>query len=197
MSVLLLYVEYCKFWERLPHSGVETHPEREAQSSRDSCGEGDEPGEGECPVRGQDEERSGGLGPHGHHHGQAEDGVQGDGEGPAGFRVLNRAGTGAGLQLLRQLVDLPLSLGVHRELILHGDTGQLLPHVPDLGPQVELVVCDGAGEPEEECDQGRDQLRAGRQEAAPQQQIHYDNSTLKIQKIRQLFITWSLGLIDD
>ena len=91
-----------------------------------------------------------------------------EGEGPAGFGVLNRPGAGTGAQLLRQFVDLPLSLGVGGELVLHGDLGELLPHVPDLGPQVELVLCDGAGEAEEEGDEGRDQLGACRQEAAPE-----------------------------
>ena len=120
----------------------------------------------------KNEKRSGGLGPHRHHYRQAQDGVQGDGEGPAGFGVLDRASAGAGLQLLPQLVNLPLRLGVDRKLILHGDGGQLLPHVPDLRPEVELVVCDCAGEAEEEGDERRDQLGAGGEDTSPQQQIH-------------------------
>ena len=115
----------------------------------------------------QTEDRGGAVGPHGDEDSQAEDAVEDQGEGPAGLGVLDRPGAGAGAQLLRQLVDLPLRLGVGGELVLHGDLGELLPHVPDLGPQVELVVCDGAGEAEQEGDQGGDELGAGRQEAAP------------------------------
>ena len=114
------------------------------------------------------EDRCGAVGPHGDEQEEAEDAVQCQREGPAGLGVLNRPGAGAGTQLLRQFVDLPLSFGVGRELVLHGDLGELLPHVSDLGPEVELVLCDGAGEAEEEGDQGRDQLGAGRQEAAPE-----------------------------
>ena len=98
------------------------------------------------------------MGPHGDEDRQGEDGVECQCEGPAGLGVLDSPGAGAGAQLLSQLVDLPLSLGVDGELVLHRDLGQLLPHVPDLGPQVELVVCDGAGETQEEGDEGRDQL---------------------------------------
>ena len=98
--------------------------------------------------------------------------MEGDGEGPAGLGHLDRPGTGAAGQLVRQLVNLPLSFGIQRELVLHGDLGQLLLSVLDTLPQADLVLTDAAGPVEQQLDKGRHHQGADGQEAAPEKQVH-------------------------
>ena len=78
--------------------------------------------------------------------------MQGNGVGPARLGELHGARLGHTTQLLRQLVDLSLGLGIHGELVLHRDARQLLPELPNLSPQVDLVLGDSAGQLEEEVD---------------------------------------------
>ena len=98
--------------------------------------------------------------------------MQRDGVGPARLGELDGASLSHAAQLLCQLVNLPLSLGVYSELVLHRDSRQLLPEVPDLIPQVNLVLGDGAGHVEKEVHHGLHELRADSEGGAPQQQKH-------------------------
>ena len=98
--------------------------------------------------------------------------MEGDGEGPAGLGHLDRPGTGAAGQLVRQLVNLPLSFGIQRELVLHGDLGQLLLSVLDTLPQADLVLTDAAGPVQQQFHKGGHHQGAEGQEAAPKKQVH-------------------------
>ena len=95
---------------------------------------------------GQHQDRGGPVRPHGGHRHQAQDAVEGDGVGPACLGVLDRPGAGAVRQLLRQLVDLPLGLGIHRKLILHGDFRQFFSEISYFFSKIDFVLCDRAGE---------------------------------------------------
>ena len=98
--------------------------------------------------------------------------MEGDGEGPAGLGHLDRPGTGAAVQFVRQLVNLPLSFGKQRELVLHGDLGQLLLSVLDTLPQVDLVLTDAAGPVQQQFHKGGHHHGADGQETAPNKQVH-------------------------
>lgn len=98
--------------------------------------------------------------------------MEGDGEGPAGLGHLDRPGTGAASQLVGHLVYFPLSFCIQRELVLHGDLGQLLLSVLDVLPQADLVLTDAAGPVQQQLHKGGHRQGADGQETAPEKQVH-------------------------
>lgn len=104
--------------------------------------------------------------------------MEGDGAGPAGLGQLYSPGTRTAGQFGRQLGYLPLSLSIKSKLVLHGDLGQLLLHVPDALPQAYLILGDVACKMEDKLDQWGHQQEADEEEATPQQQIHCVGSLL-------------------